>query len=89
MPSPTFIVCRLFGGSHSDWCEMVLIVVPHHKLEDLLFHMNSVTMKFEHGHGIVQIKSEYFTVAVKQIIDKMSPLSQIVYDFKILCIFHP
>ena len=51
--------------------------------------MNSVTMKLEHGLGIVQIKSEYFTVAVKQIIDKiMSPLSQIVYDLKILCTFH-
>ena len=24
-PSPTFIVCRLFDSSHSDWCEMV----PH------------------------------------------------------------
>ena len=22
-PSPAFIVCRLFDGSHSDWCEMV------------------------------------------------------------------
>ena len=23
--SPTFIICRLFNGGHSDWCE----VVPH------------------------------------------------------------
>ena len=23
-PSPTFIVCRLFGGGHSDWFEMIL-----------------------------------------------------------------
>ena len=22
-PSPTFIVCRLFDSSHSDWCEMI------------------------------------------------------------------
>ena len=46
-------------------------------------------MKFEHGHGIVRIKSEHFTIAVKQIIDKiMSLLSQIFYDLKILCAFH-
>ena len=25
MPSPAFIVCRLFDGSHSDWCDMI----PH------------------------------------------------------------
>ena len=24
-PSPAFVICRLFSGSHSDWCEMV----PH------------------------------------------------------------
>ena len=24
-PSPAFIVCRLFDGGHSDWCEMI----PH------------------------------------------------------------
>ena len=22
-PSPVFIVCRLFDGGHSDWCEMI------------------------------------------------------------------
>ena len=22
-PSPTFIICRLFDGGHSDWCEVV------------------------------------------------------------------
>ena len=26
-PSPAFIVCRLFDDGHSDWCEVILIVV--------------------------------------------------------------
>ena len=26
-PSPAFIICRLFDGSHYDWHEMILIVV--------------------------------------------------------------
>ena len=32
IPSPAFIVCRLFDSSHSDWCEnVVLIVVPYER----------------------------------------------------------
>ena len=27
IPSPAFIVCRVFDDGHSDWCKVILIVV--------------------------------------------------------------
>ena len=47
-PSPAFIICRLFGDGHSDWCEMI----PHRSFE-LHFSNSDVEHLFILGHFLI------------------------------------
>ena len=53
-PSPAFIVCRLFDGSHSDWCKkntFESVLMRRMKLEPII--QSEVSQKEKHQFSIL------------------------------------
>ena len=46
-PSPTFILCRLFDEGHSDWCEVIVVLICISLI--MLYTGQEATVRTEHG----------------------------------------